>query len=172
MALPRKLKYLNLFNDGNNYQGIVEELTLPKLSRKLEAYRGAGMNGSAMVDLGLDEGALDAEFTLGGVEAQLYKQWGIAKADGVMLRFAGSFESEDNGEVVAVEVVMRGRFQEFDHGTYKQGDNTQTKITAKNTYFKLTWNGEELIEIDTINMVEKVGGEDRLEQHRRAIGLF
>ncbi|MCE1787162.1 phage major tail tube protein, partial [Enterobacter hormaechei] len=95
MALPRKLKYLNLFNDGNNYQGIVEELTLPKLSRKLEAYRGAGMNGSAMVDLGLDEGALDAEFTLGGIEAQLYKQWGIAKADGVMLRFAGSFERDD-----------------------------------------------------------------------------
>ncbi|MEG6370437.1 phage tail protein, partial [Enterobacter ludwigii] len=24
MALPRKLKHLNLFNDGNNYQGIVE----------------------------------------------------------------------------------------------------------------------------------------------------
>ncbi|KAB0981440.1 phage tail protein, partial [Cronobacter sakazakii] len=23
MALPRKLKHLNLFNDGNNYQGIV-----------------------------------------------------------------------------------------------------------------------------------------------------
>ncbi len=38
MALPRKLKYLNLFNDGNNYIGVVEEMTLPKLSRKLEAY--------------------------------------------------------------------------------------------------------------------------------------
>ncbi|MCS1335669.1 phage tail protein, partial [Escherichia coli] len=24
MALPRKLKHLNLFNDGNNWQGIVE----------------------------------------------------------------------------------------------------------------------------------------------------
>ncbi|HAW9095392.1 phage major tail tube protein, partial [Klebsiella pneumoniae] len=23
MALPRKLKHLNLFNDGNNWQGIV-----------------------------------------------------------------------------------------------------------------------------------------------------
>ncbi|MCE1888222.1 phage major tail tube protein, partial [Enterobacter hormaechei] len=59
MALPRKLKFLNLFNDGNSYQGIVEEITLPKLSRKLETYRGGGMNGSATVDLGLDEGALD-----------------------------------------------------------------------------------------------------------------
>jgi P2 family phage contractile tail tube protein len=36
MALPRKLKHLNLFNDGNNYQGIVESLTLPKFGRKFE----------------------------------------------------------------------------------------------------------------------------------------
>ncbi len=46
MALPRKLKHLNLFNDGNNYQGIVESLTLPKFGRKFEKYRGGGMPGS------------------------------------------------------------------------------------------------------------------------------
>ncbi|MBS9432199.1 phage major tail tube protein [Photorhabdus hainanensis] len=171
MALPRKLKYLNLFNDGNNYIGVVEEMTLPKLSRKLEAYRGGGMNGTASVDLGLDDGALDAEFSLGGVESQLYRQWGIEKVDGVSLRFNGSFQRDDTGEVIAVEVVMRGRFSEFDHGSYKQGDNSQTKVSAKNTYFKLTWGGEVLIEIDTVNMVEIVGGVDRLDAHRRAIGL-
>ena len=42
MALPRKLKHLHLFNDGNNYQGIVESLTLPKFGRKFEQYRGGG----------------------------------------------------------------------------------------------------------------------------------
>ncbi|XBF54849.1 phage major tail tube protein [Escherichia coli] len=30
--------------------------------------------------------------------------------------------------------------------------------------------GKELVEIDTINMIEKVNGVDRLEQHRRNIG--
>ncbi|MGJ0639506.1 phage major tail tube protein, partial [Xenorhabdus bovienii] len=40
-----------------------------------------------------------------------------------------------------------------------------------NTYYKLTWDGEVMIEIDTVNMVEIVGGVDRLEAHRRAIGL-
>ena len=47
MALPKKLKYLNLFNDGFNYMGVVSSLTLPKLTRKLEKYRGGGMNGAA-----------------------------------------------------------------------------------------------------------------------------
>lgn len=34
MALPRKLKYLNMFNDGLSYMGVVESVTLPKLTRK------------------------------------------------------------------------------------------------------------------------------------------
>ncbi|TSB77336.1 phage major tail tube protein, partial [Salmonella enterica] len=51
MALPRKLKHLNLFNDGNNWQGIVESLTLPKFTRKFEKYRGGGMPGAVDVDM-------------------------------------------------------------------------------------------------------------------------
>ncbi|MCL0229085.1 phage major tail tube protein, partial [Klebsiella pneumoniae] len=40
MALPRKLKHLNIFNAGNNWMGIAESVTLPKFTRKLENYRG------------------------------------------------------------------------------------------------------------------------------------
>ncbi|HGN0231840.1 TPA: phage major tail tube protein, partial [Proteus mirabilis] len=68
MALPRKLKNFNLFVNGTNYVGVAEELTLPKITRKLEAYRGGGMNGSVQIDMGLDDGALDSEFTLGGAD--------------------------------------------------------------------------------------------------------
>ncbi|MGP6378187.1 phage major tail tube protein [Yersinia bercovieri] len=171
MALPRKLKFLNVFNDGNSYQGVVESITLPKLSRKFEEFRGGGMNGSAKVDLGLADGALDVDWTLGGIESEIYKQWGVTKVDGVLLRFAGSYQRDDTGETHAVEIVMRGRHEEIDGGDSKQGDNTTTKISTKNTYYKLTWDGEVLIEIDIVNMVEMVNGVDMLEAHRRNIGL-
>ena len=82
MALPRKLKHLNLFNDGNNWQGIVESLTLPKFTRKYEKYRGGGMPGAVDVDLGLDDSALDTEFSIGGTELLLFKQMGKATVDG------------------------------------------------------------------------------------------
>ncbi|MCF5956493.1 phage major tail tube protein, partial [Xanthomonas perforans] len=36
MALPKKLKALNLFNDGESYLGQVVEVKLPTLSRKME----------------------------------------------------------------------------------------------------------------------------------------
>mgnify|MGYP002794250279 FL=1 len=171
MALPHKLKNMNMFFNGDNWQGKAEEITLPKLTRKLEAYRAGGMNGAAHVDLGLEDDALGMEMTLGGMEAQLYKQWGIAEIDGVPLRFAGAYQRDDTGEVTACEVLVRGRLSEIDPGSAKQGDNTQVKFSFKPTYYRLVWNGADLIEIDVVNMVEKVDGVDRLAEQRAAIGL-
>ena len=125
MALPKKLKYLNLFNDGNSYLGLVSALTLPKLTRKLENYRGGGMNGAAPIDFGLDDDALTLEWTMGGLDTLVLQQWGAV--DATPLRFAGSFQQDDTGETLAVEVVMRGRHKEIDFGEYKQGEDTETK---------------------------------------------
>jgi hypothetical protein len=169
MALPKKLKYLNLFNDGNSYLGVVSSLTLPKLTRKLENYRGGGMSGSVSVDFGLDDDALALEWTIGGMDELVLQQWG-STAD-IPLRFAGSFQRDDTGDISAVEVVMRGRHKEFDFGEYKQGEDTETKISTQCAYFKLTIDGKELIEVDTVNMVEIVNGVDRLAEHRSALGL-
>lgn len=99
---------------------------------------------------------------------ELYAATGV---DAVPIRFAGSYQRDDTGETVAVEVVMRGRQKEIDTGEGKQGEDTESKISVVCTYFRLTMDGKELVEIDTINMIEKVNGVDRLEQHRRNIGL-
>ena len=171
MALPRKLKHLNLFNDGNNWQGIVESLTLPKFTRKYEKYRGGGMPGAVDVDLGLDDSALDTEFSIGGTELLLFKQMGKATVDGIQLRFTGSIQRDDTGEVQAVELVVRGRHKEVDSGEWKTGESNTTKVTSTNSYAKLTINGEVLYEVDLINMVEIVDGMDLMEAHRNALGL-
>ncbi len=171
MALPRKLKHLNLFNDGNNWQGIVESLTLPKFTRKFEKYRGGGMPGAVDVDMGLDDGALDTEFSIGGTELLLFKQMGKATVDGIQLRFTGSIQRDDTGEVQAVELVVRGRHKEVDSGEWKTGESSSTKVSSTNSYAKLTINGEVLYEVDLVNMVEIVGGVDLMEEHRNALGL-
>ncbi|MDW4578156.1 phage major tail tube protein [Atlantibacter hermannii] len=171
MALPRKVKYLNLFNAGQNWIGLVESVTLPKLTEKMEKYRGGGMPGSVDISLGLDDGALDTEFTIGGTEIQLFKQMATPTVDGVQLRFTESLQRDDTAEVTALELVTRGRYKELESGEHKQGDSSTTKVTCTNTYVKLTINGEELYEVDTVNMVWKVGGVDMLEAHRAALGL-
>lgn len=171
MALPRKLKHLNLFLDGDNWIGVAEDYTPAKLTTKLEAYRGGGMPGAANINMGLDDGALDTDFTFGGYEAALFKKLHGDSASGVQLRFAGSFQRDDTGDVVAVEIIQRGRIKELDGGTLKTGDNTQLKISMVNTYYRVTMNGEELVEIDTVNLIHKIAGVDMMEKHRAAIGL-
>lgn len=171
MALPRKLKHLNLFNAGDNWQGLIESVTLPKVTRKFEKYRGGGMAGAVDIDMGLDDGALDTEFTCGGVEAKLFRQMGTLTVDGVQLRFTGSIQRDDTGEVQAVELVVRGRHKELDSGEWKTGESSTTKVSGTNSYAKLTINGEVLYEIDLVNMIHIVDGTDLMEAHRNALGL-
>ena len=171
MALPSKLKYLHLFNEGDIYLAQVESFTPAKLTRKLEAYRGGGMNGAAHVDLGLDDEALSVEWSIGGYELLALRQIGWTKISGVMLRFSGAIQREDSEEYDAVEIVVRGRHKELDRGEYKQGENSATKISTLCTYYKESVNGETIVEIDTVNFIENIDGKDRLAGARRAIGL-
>lgn len=169
MALPRKLKNFNVFYNGDNWIGRCVELALPKLARAMEEYRGGGMNGKVKADLGSE--GLEIEHTYGGHEREVYRQFGISKADGVLMRFSGAYQRDDTGEVDAIEVVVRGRHEEIDPGSAKAGDDTELKVKSTLTYYKLTVNGQVDVEIDLLNFVEAIGGEDRLAEQRAAIGL-
>lgn len=171
MALPRKLKNMNLFNDGNSYLGLSKNVTLPVLGRKMEGYRGGGMNGPVKIDYGMSDDGIQLEWTLGGLDVIVLRQYGIPRADGVLLRWAGAYQQDDTAEVVAVEVVVRGRHEEIDMGEAEPGEDTEHSITTTCSYYKLTVNGVTEIEIDILNMVEMAGGVDRLAQQRAAIGL-
>ncbi|MDR3429692.1 phage major tail tube protein [Silvimonas sp.] len=169
MGMPRKLKNMNLFNDGISYMGEIAEVQLPKLSRKLEDWRGGGMNAPVDVDLGMEK--IELEWTCGGLMRQVFEQFGTTTVGGVLLRFAGSYQRDDTADVDAVEVVIRGRHKEIDPGKAKGGDDTEFKVTSAVSYYKLTINGTVVIEIDILNMIEMVNGVDRLGEQRKAIGL-
>lgn len=170
MALPKKLKNFNVFNDAQSYLGQVPEIVLPKLTRQMEEYRAGGMNGPVKIDLG--QGALEAEMTLGGLMPQVFRQYATTRVDGILLRFAGAYQEDSTGTVSAVEVVMRGRYEEIDPGSAKVGENSDMKAKISLSYYKLTIDGVDVIELDLTNMVEIVNGVDMLAEQRRAVGLL
>ena len=65
MSLPRKLKHFNAFYNGEEFFGQATEITLPKLARKFEEYRGGGMPGPIDIDLGNEK--LEFEHSYGGL---------------------------------------------------------------------------------------------------------
>lgn len=171
MAMPRKLKNLNLFNDGNSYLGLVKSLTLPSLGRKMEGYRGGGMNGPVKADLGMSDDGIQFEWKTGGLDLISLRQFGAVNASSVALRFSGPYQQDDTGEVSNVEVVVRGRHETIEMGDAQPGEDTEHSMTTTCSYYKLTVDGEEIIEIDLLNFVEKVNGVDMLEKHRTGMGI-
>ncbi|SDR19910.1 hypothetical protein SAMN05443026_3240 [Burkholderia orbicola] len=169
MALPRKLKGFNLFQNGENFVGQVAEVTLPKLTRKMEDWQGGGMGGPIKVDFGNE--AIQMEWTAGGFMKSVLQQYGITQHDGVLLRFAGGYQAEDSTSVDAIEIVIKGRHSEIDPGTAKSKEDTAFKVTTVASYYKLSINGEDIIEIDFVNMIERINGSDLLATLRTAIGL-
>jgi len=169
MALPKQLKDFNLFGDGENWQGQIPELNIPKLARKAEEYRAGGMDGTVEIDLGMEK--IEFEWTAGGLIDAIFDGFGAPTLDANQLRFTGAYMRDDTAETVAVEIIVRGRHREIDPGTAKAGNNNQIGVVTSCSYYKLIVDGEDVIEIDVPGYVFKIRGEDRLAAKRTALGL-
>lgn len=167
--LPKILKDFNLFGDGNNWQGQITSLTLPELSRRMAEYEGGGMDGPIEVDQGAE--LQEFTWTAGGMIAEIFDTYGSPIHDKAMLRFEGSYESDETGTVVPVEIVVRGRHKKIAMGDVSKGENNTIEVTTTLSYYKLTVDGEEIIERDVPGYVFKVRGTDRYAERRQALGL-
>lgn len=168
--LPKVLKNFNFYIEGVGYTGRAEEITLPKLSRKMEEYQGGGMSGPVDIDLGMEK--IEMDFTLAEFNKAVIGQFGLVNHAGNNLHFLGALVGDDGTSTTdSIEVVVRGRQKEQDWGTAKRGDKNQFKVSLSIAYYKVIYNGETIIEIDLVNMIENINGEDRLSAQRSAIGL-
>lgn len=168
MGFPSKLKDMQFFEDAVSYKGQIPEVTLPKLTMKLEDYRAGGMLGPVPIDFGMEK--IELEFKAGGLVRGLFKQFGATSLSSNLNRFAGAYQDDDTGAVLSCEIVTRGRTAEIDMGTAKVGDDTEQTFKTTCSYYKLTVDGEDWIEIDFIAGIFIVFGVDRRAAIRAAIG--
>lgn len=168
MGLPRKLKQMAMFVKGVHYAGECPEVTLPTLERELEDYRGGAMPGPVKVDMGGKE--LTMAIKMAGWVAAIVKEYGGALS-GTDLRLVQAVQADDTADVQGIEIVARGRMIKADLGSAKPGDMTEHEYEFALTYLKIIDAGETLVEIDYLNMIENVGGVDRMETTRSVLGI-
>lgn len=168
MGLPRKLKAMALFVDGQHYAGECTEVTPPTLERETEDYRAGGMNGPVKLDMGGSE--LTMKLKMAGHVAAMVAQYG-GSLSGTQLRLVQAVQADDAEAVQGVELVARGRMTKFDPGTAKVGDLTEHEYEFALTYIKWVDNGTTQVEVDYVNMIENVGGVDRMAQTRAVLGI-
>lgn len=162
---PRKLKKMNLFQNGASFLTETKTVQLPKLARKTEGYRGGAMGAEVEHDVGYEMGTL--EFTLGGLVPAAIAGWGSQN----LYRFAGAYTDDGTGEVMALEAVISGLCKEVDFGDAEAAKDTEHKFQVSPRYYKLMINGATIVELDPLRGVEIVGGVDLSAQIRAAIGL-
>ncbi|MEA1053522.1 phage major tail tube protein [Lamprobacter modestohalophilus] len=162
------MKNMNLFVDGRGYAGRIDEIQLPKLTLKTEEHRAGGMDLPVEIELGMEK--LEAELTFSDYDPELFAVFGLLDLRDVQLTIRGAIQAQGS-EPQAVLINLQGGWRELDGGSWKPGDKSTLKAAVAAKYYKLSINGVEMIEVDAVNLVRKVGGTDQLAAIREAIGL-
>lgn len=165
--IPKILKNFNLFIDGRGYVGKVEEVNPPKLSIKTEEFRAGGMDSPAMIDMGIEK--LEGSFTLLEFDKNVLKQFGLISGNVVSITLRGALQDETS--VSPIIIKLRGMYTEIDMGKLSAGEKGTLQCTIACRYYSLEIDGEQLIEIDIDNMTRKIGGQDKMIDVRKALGI-
>lgn len=165
MALPRTIRNFNAFVDGISYFGIAMEAKLPQPKIQTEAHRGSGMDGPVGLDMGVE--ALSAEITFSEWRPELATKLG--KLERFVLR--PGQQSATDFTATTIIATMGGLITVTDYGDLKPGANVPFKLNMDVRYYRLEIDGVEMLEIDLVNAVRRIGGVDQLADIRRAMGL-
>lgn len=169
--IPRKLTNFNLFVEKKGYAGLVEEVTLPKVTHKMQDHRGGGMIGTIRYQMGIEP--MEATFKLASYEPEPFRLMGFRQGGPLSLQFVGT--QQYYGDILAMDATLRGMISEADLGTIKIGDNTTASFKMDVEYFKLSFQDpitrliSPVIEIDIKNNIEKYGDNDLQAAVRRIL---
>ncbi|OSM01654.1 phage major tail tube protein [Magnetofaba australis] len=161
------LRNMNLFVDGHGHAGNVVEITLPKLALKTEEHRAGGMDAPIAIDMGMEK--METSFTLSGYNKEVLKLFGLAPGNAKPITIRGALKSEDSDAVVAVVVQLNGTFREVEADAWKPGDKSNLKVTMDVRKYVYTQGGEEIHNIDVVNMTRIINKVDQLKGMRDAI---
>jgi len=164
--MPQVLRNLNLYVDGRDYAGRVDEITLPKLTLKTEEYRAGGMDAPIEVDMGLEK--LEASFTVSDYDPNLFTKLGLAPGEMVNITMRGALDQD--GAITPIRVTLNGSWTEIDMGSWSAGDKSELKVSIAARHYSLSIDNQDVILIDVPNMTRVINGVDALADIRAAIG--
>lgn len=165
-----KLTNANVHFNGVGHAGKAEEVTLPVVNAKMVEHKGLGMIGALEVPAGLEK--LTAKFKWSSLYPDVckqignpYKAWPIQVRANLETYGAGGREKQ-----VPVVAHLTGTFKNFPFGQFKHLDPAEFETEMAVTSAKLVVDGKTIYELDVLNNVWKVDGEDLLAAFNKNLG--
>lgn len=160
-TIPTKINKYNLYNEAERLLGVGDETTLPDFEAMSDTISGAGILGEIEDPTVGYFGNQEIEIPFRVVDKEAVDMMKMTKA--VHLTLRGAQQTTDSGgniEFRQMRVVVRGRCKKFSPGKVKFGSAMDTKITLTILYIMIELDGEQLVELDKLNEVFKIRGED------------
>lgn len=170
--IPSKIHSYNLYNDdlGGRFFGVGDECSLPDFEALSETISGAGILGE------LDDPA-PGHFSNQQMEIpfRVLDEEAVSLMDAtrtVKLTLRGSQQTlSAEGDTVfrPMRAVVRGKCAALKPGTVKNAAAMGSSVTLNIFYIKIEVNEKELVELDKLNSIFKIGGVDLLKKVREMI---
>jgi P2 family phage contractile tail tube protein len=159
-----------VYIDGTDFIGKAEEVDLPKIKFKFADTKALGIYADSELPTGLDK--LEAKIKFNSV----YPEFVALASDPftartVIIRAPYQVWAQQGViKTAPLRAELRGFFKESDSGKLKKADSAEAEATMSVIYYKLEVDGQEIIEIDVLNNIYKIKGEDKLRDYTQAIG--
>lgn len=162
--LPVRISNFNVYLGETKMLGVAGEIKLPNLEALSETVSGAGILGELEVGNPGHFGSLPVEIPFNTLDA---RQFDMLKNsdDPLVLRGASQYLDPATSRLnhFGVKVTVKGPRQSNDLGTFAVGKPTGSQVTVDAWYLKVEVNNEIYVEIDKLNWVYVLNGEDQLK---------
>lgn len=168
--IPEKVHNYNVYDDTNKLVGVSAEVTLPTLEAMSETVSGAGMLGEYESPTPGHFGSITMEIpfrTLMDTSFSLMKNRGRT----LVLRAAQQSYDVTTGKVSyrPLKITIKYIPKALELGKLAPGAMTESKNTIEVLYIKIEENNRVLLELDKLNFIYVIDGEDLLADVRSFI---
>lgn len=160
----------NIYVDGNCLLGKAEEIKLPDITTVMSEHKALGMVGKIELPSGFEK--MEGEIKWNSFYRDVWLKMNNAYSM-VQLQVRSSVETYGAmGRMQQQPLVtfLSVMFKRNPMGTFKQNDNAEFSSSFACYYIKQQLAGEDMLELDVLANIYKVGGVDQLDIYRNNIG--
>ena len=165
--IPEKISEYNAYLDGSKMIGVAASVTLPEINMKTSTVSGVGVNGELdSPTIGQFE-SMEQEIQFNTLYSSAMDMLSPLSTVNLTLRAAQQVYDKTGGyNFKGLRVVEIGRVKEFEPGKLEKSSTMEAKLKLELTYIKIENDGVTLVEVDKLNGVYIVNGEDALAEIR------
>ena len=165
--IPEKINEYNAYLDGTKMIGVAASVTLPEVNMKTSTVSGVGVNGELdSPTIGQFE-SMEQEIQFNTLYSSAADALRANTAVNLTFRAAQQIYDKTGGYAFkGLRGVEIGRVKEFEPGKLEKSNTMEAKLKLELTYIKIENDGVTLVEVDKLNGVYIVNGEDALAEIR------